>query len=238
MLESNTPVGSATLAFESIMQAYTNREVRVMYQSARGERLFDAMAVAVFADQQPVVSREFTFPPRKLRGVRIVQTGTSPETIWSVSEVRVFNGERELPRDPKWRITARPFPWDIPYAFDNSPLTRWRSWEIIHPGMFIDVDFGESTQISEVRVEMPSQHDVKLRLESAHVPLDATEVTLGLPPPLGLRRAVVEEMKREGISFLLVTDGLFWWEDFRDRASLWGIREVARAGNDRLYRLE
>lgn len=238
MLESNTPVGSATLAFESIMQAYTNREVRVMYQSARGERLFDAMAVAVFADQQPVLSREFTFPARKLREVRIVQTGTSAETIWSVSEIRIFNGERELPRDPRWRITARPFPWDIPYAFDNSPLTRWRSWETIHPGMFIDVDFGEPTQISEVRVEMPSQHDVKLRLESAGVALDATEVTRGLPPPLGLRRAVVEEMKREGISFLLVTDGQFWWEEFHDRASLWGIHEIAKAGNDRLYRLE
>ena len=106
------------------------------------------------------------------------------------------------------------------------------------PGMFIDVDFGEPTQISEVRVEMPSQHDAKLMVESAGVALDATETTRGLPPPLGLRRAVVEEMKRDGISFLLVTDGLFWWEDFRDRASLWGIHEIARAGNDRLYRLE
>lgn len=238
MVESNTPEGSAILAFESIMQAYTNRDVRVAYQSARGERLFDAMAVALTANDQPTISREFAFPARTLRGIRIVQAGAPADEIWSVSEVRVFDGKRELPRAPAWRITARPFPWDIPFAFDNSPLTRWRSWEAIRPGMFIDVDFGEPTQISEVRVEMPSQHGVKLRLESAHVPLDATEATRGLPPPFGLRRAVIEEMKREGISFLLVTDGQFGWEDFRDRAPLWGIRQIATAGNDRLYRLE
>ena len=35
-------------------------------------------------------------------------------------------------------------------AFDNSQATRWRSWEVAGPGMYIDVDFGYPEAVDEV----------------------------------------------------------------------------------------
>ena len=60
----------------------------------------------------------------------------------------------------------------------------------------------------------------------------------GLAPALGLRRSATEEMKRAGITHLLIVEGDYHWEDFRDHSDLWGLREVGARDNVRLYKLE
>jgi hypothetical protein len=53
-----------------------------------------------------------------------------------------------------------------------------------------------------------------------------------------MRRLAVEELKRRGIGYLLVQPGDFMEADFRDNASLWGLREVAEVDGARLFKLE
>ena len=244
MVEMATAPDAVVLAFSPIMEAYTSREIRVGFQSAQGERMVDAIQVALLRGYQPAEERVFSFDARELRSLRVVQTAQEDGLLWSVAELRVFDGGRELERVPGWRLRSKPFPWDVQLAFDNSPLTRWRSWEWIRPGMFIEVDFDGVQRVSRVSLEMSDdQHGVELQLEGvgtdgARRLLAGKAVKRGIPYPLGLRRAAVEELKRGGITHVLVSEGDLAWEDFRDKAELWGIREAGAVDNTRLYTLE
>src|SRR2546428_776755 len=53
---------------------------------------------------------------------------------WDVHEMRFYRAGVELPRRAEWRLRVSPKPWDVQFAFDNSPVTRWRSWEVASPG--------------------------------------------------------------------------------------------------------
>ena len=50
--------------------------------------------------------------------------------------------------------------------FDNSLVTRWRSWQALSPDMFIEIDFGEPSIIDTIVLESSGdQWDIKLKLE-------------------------------------------------------------------------
>ena len=112
------------------------------YESASNEVLQDILWTPVVRAFQPTRVLKFDFPPRELRKLRVVQTASLPHNQWSIAELRVSNRQSELPRDPGWRLTAHPNPWDVQLAFDNSPVTRWRSWQPATPGMYVEVEFG------------------------------------------------------------------------------------------------
>ncbi len=104
---------------------------------------------------QPTRIVKFDFAPRELRKLRVVQTASLPYNQWSIAEMRIFgNTNAELPRDSAWRLTAHPNPWDVQLAFDNSPVTRWRSWQPAAPGMYVQVDFGRLQSAGAVVVEI------------------------------------------------------------------------------------
>ena len=129
IIQSSVPANAKVLTFSQPGTAYTSRQILVGYEGAFNELLQDILWTPMFRDFQPTRILTFQFPPRELRRVRVVQTASVPEAQWSVAELRVFAGGRELPRDPDWRLTAHPNPWDVQLAFDNSPVTRWRSWQ-------------------------------------------------------------------------------------------------------------
>ncbi len=104
----------------------------------------------------PTWNLRYTFPKLRVQHLRISQTATSPD-LWSIGEMRIFNGQDQVTRTPSWRFDATPFPWDIGLAFDGNPVTRWKSWESIRPGMHVDVDFGAPVEMD--RVELRSSHD-------------------------------------------------------------------------------
>jgi hypothetical protein len=247
MIEDRTDKGSVVYVFGGVADSYTSREVRVAYESARNEALKDHMVAAMVYDMQPVHQYEFRFEPGEYRRLRLTQNYTPPpeiRDIWSITEMRVLEGGRELPRVQDWRLDARPYPWDIQYAFDNNPITRWRSWRWLRDGFHVDLDFGRPQRADAVRLEMTAdQWQIKMKLEGQTASGQWKELgrepkLTSLPPPLGLRRMAMEMLKREGITHLVVTTDDFRWEDFRDRAELWGIREVGAMDNMRLYRLE
>lgn len=249
MVEDATPAGAVVFAFSPISESYTTREIRASYQSGPNEILKDNILTALLPDFQPQARLEFAFPAQSLTGLRLTQIaapkpGQGDRDQWSISELHVLDHGQELPRADDWRLSARPSAWEVQAAFDGSPLTRWRSWARIKPGMYLQVEFGQPRQADLIRLDVSNdQWGVQMRLEGRDASgrwheLSHEPKRSGLAPPLGLRRMAMDELKRSGIGYLLVTEDDYRWEDFRDHADLWGLREAGQVFNVRLYKLE
>jgi hypothetical protein len=249
MLERATPERARIFAFSPVAESYMTREVAVGYQSALGERLRDHIQVPLIQDFQPVLSHSFTFPAQEVQAIRVVQTaeaakGADVRDYWSITEFRIFDGKEDLERSQEWRIDARPYPWDVGFAFDGSPLTRWRSWQWMKPGWYVEAKLGRPRRVDRIVLEMSSdQYAIRMRAEAltpagAWVKLSEKPVVRGLAPPLGLRRMATDEVKRAGFAYILVSEDDFKWQDFRDKADMWGLREAGSVDNFRLYRIE
>ena len=204
MIERATPPGATVFSFTPIPEAYTSRHIRIEYQAAPNQIAGKILWTATQPEFAPTLRLRLPFPRQKLRGLRVVQTATADD-FWSVHELRILDGERELPRAPEWRLTAQPYPWGVQDAFDNSLATFWICGDTLKPGQFLEVDFhGEQTADAVVIETAPNQPGARLRLEGLD---DAGhwQVLAGAPQPseaarpLGLRRAVAAELKRRGM---------------------------------------
>ena len=242
LIEEKTPPGSTVFTFTPIPEAYTTRRVRVEFQSAENKLSGDTLWTAMVPEYVPTWRLRFSFPRQSLRGIRVLQTGTGPD-LWSVHELRVLDGSRELSRAPQWRLTAHPYPWTVQSAFDNSLVTFWLCGETAHPGQFLEVQFhGDETADAVLIETAPNQWSVRLKLQgldpAGHwIPLAAAPAASDAPRPLGLRRAAAEELKRRGNDYLLVFDTNVGADDLRANAELWGIRLVGEDRGARLYQL-
>ncbi len=231
MIDSYVPKGEPVLAFLGAPDAYTSHEILVSYQAASNETTADFLNVGWVEGLQPRMLQTFKFPERTIPRVRVTVTNAGPQQ-WSVQELRVFDRGAELPRQPEWRLKARPNPWEVQLAFDNSPATRWRSWEHASPGMYLDVDFGKSMPVDEVRLETSyDSRNVQVQVEG----LAQNAVVSSIEPPSGIRHAATYEMEQRGIHYLLIHDSDPIADDIRDDPDGWGLTEIAAGYGVKLY---
>jgi hypothetical protein len=242
LIEERTPPGSKIFTFTPIPEAYTSRRIRVEFQAAENKITGAILWTASQSEYAPTWRLRWTFPRQTLRGVRVVQTGTGPE-LWSVHELRVFDGARELARAPEWRLRAQPYPWTVQSAFDNSPITFWLSGETARPGQFIQAAFHRDHPADSVLIESaPNQPSIRLKLEGLDAagrsfPLAAAPTIYDAPRPLHLRRAAAEEAKRRGNDYLLIFPTNPGADDYRQNSDLWGIHVLGEAAGATLYQL-
>jgi hypothetical protein len=242
MIEDRTPPGATVFSFRPVPEAYTTRRVLIEYESAGNELLGRILRTAFAPGLLPTWRLRFDFPRQALAGIRVVQNASGRD-LWSIHELRVVDGGSEVPRDSVWRLTANPFPWTIQNAFDNSPLTPWRTGEPIRPGMYVEVDFHKTEHADSVLIETsPDQSQIRLKLEGRDgngrwTMLAAAPAISDAPPPLGLRRAAARELERRGVGYVLLFDGEFGADDFQANQDLWGIRQIGEAQGARLYQL-
>ena len=242
LIEQSTAPGSTIFTFKPIPEAYTSRRILVEYQSAANKISGAILWTAFQPEYAPTWRLRLAFPRQLLAAIRVVQTG-SGDSQWSIHELRVLDGSSELARAPRWRLMARPYPWGIQSAFDNSLATFWMCGSMLEPGQFVQVDFGQPETADAVMIETaPNQWGLALKLEGrgadgrwkllspAAQPSDATR-------PLGLRRAVAEELKRRGIDYVLAFDGDLGSDDLHENADIYGIRQVGEYQGARLYQL-
>ncbi len=241
MLET-TPPGSTVFTYRDIPAAYTSRRLVVGWQSTGNQISGLILQTAWDPQMMPTWRVRFAFPKQTLRAVRLVQTTTAGD-LWNIHELRLFDGVRELNRDAAWRLTADPYPWGIQDAFDNSPITMWRSGEALRPGMYVEVDFHRDEQADSLLIESaPDQPGLHLRLEGQ----DAAGVWKALsdapqiydaPAPLGLRLAAAQELRRRGIDYVLAFEDEAVTEDLRRNPDLWGVKPAGQTKEARLLRL-
>jgi len=156
----------------------------------------------------------------------------------------VFLKDKELPRQSIWRLRAQPNPWDVQLAFDNSLATRWRSWQTMSWGMYVELDFGVAEEIDRVALDCArDQYGMKLWLEGQDESgrwkmLADRAADSGIPLPAGIHRLAAEEMKARGADYLLLYNSDFWAESFRRNELLYGITLLEERNGARLYRLK
>jgi hypothetical protein len=242
MIEQHTRAGATVFTFTPIPEAYTSRKIRVEYQAAENKFAGAILWTAIEDTYLPTWRLRFPFPRQSINGLRLVQTGKG-QALWTIHELRVFDGGSELPREADWRLTARPYPWGLPDAFDNSLITFWMCGEFLRPGQFVEVTWGRTREADSVLMESsPNQTDLRLRLEGQDGAgnwrtLAAAPEISDAARPLGLRRAAAAELKRRGIDYVLLFDGQVGADDFRQNAELWGAAPAGDYREARLYEL-
>lgn len=244
LIERTVPPGSRLFAFNGKAEAYTNRDIAVSFQSASNEVTSDIFYAAFLPDFQPNLQQEFRFPQQALRKLRIVQNARAvADDDWGINELRVYSQDIEIGRDASWRFRANTNPWDIQLAFDNSPVTRWRSWEKLRPGMFVELDLGSRRPVDRVTLQgSPSQAQADLRLEAQdalgrwRTIADHAAVS-ALPPPGFLGKQALAEIKARGFEYILLELPESGAAEVGEQPGEWGLVEVAKAGATRIYKI-
>jgi hypothetical protein len=113
--------------------AYMQQVVDGEFEAALNYKVRTMLWSGVFKERQPTQRDTFSFQSSRLASIRVRQLVES-DAIWTVSELRFYQGGRELIPRHDWQFTARPFPWDVRLAFDRNPATCWRAWERSRPG--------------------------------------------------------------------------------------------------------
>ena len=90
LLERAVPEGAPVLTFAQLPEAYTSRDVRVVYQSASGRLLGGMLQMPLIQEYVPNWLLHFRFPAQQLRKVRVVQTARGEPDWWNVGEMRVY----------------------------------------------------------------------------------------------------------------------------------------------------
>jgi hypothetical protein len=244
LVERVVPAGEKVLALTGVAEAYTSHEILVDYAGALNEQLVDILSAAGDVYAKPSRVLVFRFPERSLRRIRVVQTAQAPtaDEQWSVHEFRIYRGGVEVPRSAQWRLRAFPNPWGVPYAFDNSEVTRWRSWETAKPGMYIDVEFPAEIRADQVRIETSTDNlHTRLRLEEMN---DGKWTTIGqapeeftLTPEASLRRAAAFELRSLGVGYLFIADGDASAKYYAQDPASWDFTPVAQAEGATIYKI-
>ncbi len=245
MVEDHVPPGERVLSLNGFSQVYTSRDVLVSFQASFNAMLADSLYTGWMEELQPSRTFVFRFPERSMRRVRLLQTARAkslPE--WSVHELRFLDGGVELPRTPVWRLRAFPNPWEVQLAFDNSPVTRWKSAEAPAPGMYLDADFGRMEAVDEVRVESSHENQGPIRLQVETMDPQGRWVKVADSPderPLHvravMRRSATYEMQARGVHYLMIQDDDLGAGDFRREAESWGLTVVATVPGATLYQV-
>jgi hypothetical protein len=234
MLDQYVPPGKRVWSTDAVAEAYSTTRVLVNYYSAESELIQDILYSPTYGDS-PTLLLRYTFPAHELSHLRLLQKAGGVNEMWSVAEMRFFHGSEEIAPEKSWHDTASSFPWDIGLAFDRNPATRWRSWESIHPGMSMDVNFGHSVVVD--RVELLGPHN-QPHAEIALDGIDAHLEKLDVPEPPNYRRLVTATVKAMGIDYLLTSgDGWLAKETHADPAS-WGLRKLADRGSSWLFEIQ
>ena len=241
LVEEKVPPGERVFALTGFAESYTSRDI---VQADANRTLGDFLNIGWLEDYQPTREFVFHFPERSVGRIRLAQAAQGKgQEQWNVHELRFFDGGAEVARSPEWKLRAWPNPWEVQLAFDNSPATRWRSWQTGAPGMYIDVDFGRDQKVDEVR--MQTSHDftwaIKFRVEE-YARGRWTAVTdqfeeRKIKPRGSVRRAATGEFEARGYHYILVQDRDWGASDFADDPESWGLEVAGRSAGATLYRV-
>ncbi len=241
VLQEKVPANGRIIAPGQVAEAFTSRESLVVYQSAEGQNIGVQLYSPLIRDWSAARRHHFRIPAVATRGVRVVQLNTHERDEWYVFEFRIFHRGAEVARDPQWKLRADPMPWEVQAAFDNSPLTGWRSWQPIRPGMSMEVRFPSAVTLDEVAIDSPSaEYSSAMALEFMDEQgnwkrVDVRPRLYQLGYPLGLRSAATGIMKAHGITHVLLHEGDHMAPDVEKRTSDWNFIKIAEVAGFRLY---
>ena len=245
LLRENTEPGDRIFALASVPKLYAERDVRTWWESAENDTLTESLLLASLYSATPFFNLEGAWPAATVRGLRF-RLSTAHRGEWDLNEIQLYLDEDRIRNSPAWTLDSWPNPWETPLIFDNNLATRWRTWEPMRPGMFVEVTFDRPQRVS--RAVLASHSPVyKVPVEFYGLGADgnwrllATQSNATQRPREDLRRASIRYLKRRGIGYLLVptgSEGL--WQLGRllvNAPAEWGLEEVGFYGHAHLLRV-
>ena len=110
--------------------------------------------------------------------------------------------------------------------------------------MYMDVDFGRPEMVDEVRMETSNDYRWPIRLQAETMDADGRWRLLAdhfeeqpMRPRGSLRRAATYELHQRGVDYILIHDGDYGADDYRDDPEAWALTVAAKAGGATLYKV-
>ncbi|MEZ5400353.1 MAG: glycosyltransferase family 87 protein [Bryobacteraceae bacterium] len=239
MIEGATQPGDRVLDLAGIAEAYTDRDIRMHWQWADADRAANALYLASQSSRRISYRGLARWPKRAFSSLRIVQEGDGPEP-WGFQEIEPLRDGKPVFPSSQWTLTASVNPWDLPFAFDRNPASRWQTWEPRRDGMWIEIAFPAPVELDGIRVLAPmGENNARYRIEGGGGVEGRGDVERGYWNAISLRDAAGRYLRREGFTHVAVRiDGDGFGAVGRDlewRAADWGLRRAARAHGVYLY---
>jgi hypothetical protein len=243
LAEQRTPPGARIFCFSCPPQAYSSRPLSVYYESLEARALWDMLWTPSERARQPLKRISLAFPDATVQRLRVALAAANPNQVWTVAEMRILSHGAELRRSPQWKIHASPDPWEAPFAFDNSPVSKWSAEQYGARGAFLEVAFDRPEAADAIVLECPEDAPEQLAVWAEPpgqrmIRLSTRIASTAVKPPAGMRRAAVKMLETYGYEYLVVAKGDYYADDYRKYAPFWGIRSIAEAGDWTLYHLE
>jgi hypothetical protein len=241
LIERATTPGATVLTYQAIPEAYTSRTVLVEYESAANHSAALTLWTGFLPQWMPTWRAGFSFPRQALRGIRVVQTANG-NSQWRIHELRAFDGAAEIPRS-EWTASAHPFPWGIERMLDENPVTFWECGDALSAGSYVEARFPSAVTIDSVVVETsPNQPELRLEvlgeIRAGNWKVLSSDPDIFTASAPDRRRAAVDELKRRGISYVLLFDNERGADAVRNGAAAAGMFPIGESNGARLYRLQ
>lgn len=240
LLQDKAPEDAVIYTAQPVMTSYTDREVMLNFAAALNERLSDVLAAAIQPPLQPTVRVSFTFSPLVVEKLRIVATGDA--AMWTIHEFDQLKSDGD---QGALATTVEPNLWDLPQAVDGALATSWRSWQPVRNGMYVEaVPRAATSPIGSVAFrtrpgEAPPPMRLDAQLPSGEWRTISTAPTLeAVPVTATLRSEAVEELRRCGVTHLLIHDQEPLGPDFKAHLGEWRVRLLGEAAPVRLYEIQ
>ena len=246
MIERATPPDSRTLALLSVASAYLDREVAVTWQSAEADQLLDTLRLATVYSSTPTFDWKAVWGERAVRALRF-RMPVAYQGEWDINEVQLYSGEDRVFNSPQWTLGGWPNRWEAPLAFDGNMATRWRTWETVRAGMYLDVDLGNPQRLTAaVLVTHTAAFHVPLEVHGLDVQgrwhlLSNTPQAIPRAPQ-DIRLEASRAVKGAGFRYLLVPTGGGGNAPIGNilvgHEAEWGMERVGEAGRFYLFRVK
>ncbi len=229
LLQDRMPDNGVVYTAQPIMRAYTDRTILLNYAGALNLRLSDTLAAAIKPANQPSVQVSFRFPPRQLRRIRLVATGDS--AIWSVHEIQLGASA----------AIASANIWDARFAADGQLATSWRSWQPVRPGMYLEFSLPGGNEAGFVSFRTRPADPLPPLTLDAQLPsgewrtLSSSPVLKTDVPVPDLRGQAIAELRRCGVTHVLIHDDEPLGPDFKAHRAEWNVDLAGEAPPVRLY---
>jgi len=244
LLEDNTKPGERIFSLISAPTAYTDREILVFWHSAQADQLQDTLRVAL-ARNDTLIDVRGDWTPRPLSGLRIRMPQAS-KVEWLIHEITLFSGNYQISGSPRWQLQAWPNVWELPLAFDENQATRWRTWEPIRAGMYVEVDFDGAQSLSGAVMTSPTAfHPPPLDFYGRE--RDEWHLLTSRPVvkqrPLGnVRMSATRAIRGAGFRYILADNGKegngVLGADMLGHDVEWGLEKTAEVGPVVLFRIK
>jgi len=244
MIKRNTRRNSRILGLIAVADAYTDREVMQFWQSALATRVREEILEAYYAEKFPLYDWSAHWKEQRFLGMRF-RIPTAGQFEWEIHEIDILRGEDRIQVDQDWRAGAWPNLFEALFAFDGSQATRWRTWDPVQPGMYLDVDFGKPEIVNGASL---TTHWLFPQLEMYGKGLDGRWIPLTKYAKAerrghdDLRKASILDLKRSGFDYIVTpvsgaTGNGPLGKYLLEHASEWGIVDVGSFDTVHLFRL-